>query len=110
MTDMKESIINSITGDINKLFEDKNNTFTKKEFTDAILIASKYAYNTYYSTKKTKKNKITEDKPKKELSKYQLFMQEQMKILKEENSDKKPNELMKEIAQMWKNKKEEDAK
>ena len=110
MTDMKDSIINSITGDINKLFEDKNNTFTKKEFADTILIAARYAYDTYYSNKKTKKNKNTEDKPKKELSKYQLFMKEQMKILKEENKDKKPNELMKEIAQMWKIKKEEDAK
>ena len=55
MTDMKDSIINSITGDINKLFEDKNNTFTKKEFADAILIAARYAYDTYYSNKKTKK-------------------------------------------------------
>ena len=106
MTDIKESIINSITCDINKLFEDKNNTFTKKEFTDSMITACKYAYDTYYTTKKTKKNNKNEDKPKKELSKYQLFMQEQMKILKEQNADKKPNELMKEIAEMWKIKKE----
>jgi len=113
---MKEAIINLITKDINDFFESKNNTFTKKEFSDFISTSSKNAYDTCYlkkgSKRKSKKNTAdntenSEEKPKKALSEYQLFMKEQMKILKESGDERKPNDLMKEVGKMWKTKKEE---
>jgi hypothetical protein len=117
-TDNKQAIINSITKDINEFFESKNNTFTKKEFSDFILSSAKNSYDTCYSkkgakrrAKKTSSNDENgEEKPKKALSEYQLFMKEQMKILKESGDERKPNDLMKEVGKMWKAKKEEAAK
>jgi len=119
-TDNKQAIINAITKDINDFFESKNNTFTKKEFSDFIMTSAKNSYDTCYSKKGAKRrgkknasNNETEngeEKPKKALSNYQLFMKEQMKILKESGDERKPNDLMKEVGKMWKAKKEEAAK
>lgn len=54
-----------------------------------------------------------EEKPEKKLNAYQVFMKEQMPILQKRENDKgegeqkkKPRELMTEISEMWKLKKE----
>jgi hypothetical protein len=54
------------------------------------------------------------EKPEKKLNAYQAFMKEQMPLLqkrenekKEGETKKKPKELMSEISEMWKMKKEE---
>jgi len=106
MTEMNEKIINSIVNDIKKFFEEKDNKFTKKELSDFLSTSAKNAYDENIILKK-KINKKDDNKPKKPLTEYQLFMKEQMEILKAKNDGKKPNDLMKEIGQMWKLKKEE---
>lgn len=118
MTDNKEDIINNITCEINKFFDSKENKFTKKEFADFISKTAKDTYDSYYCSKKkgskraSKKSSddSTEEKPKKPLSEYQIYMKEQMSILKSKGDGKKPNDLMKEIGAMWKAKKEEASK
>jgi len=63
---------------------------------------------------KKKSDKVDdEEKPEKKLNPYQAFMKEQMPILQKRESEKedgepkkKPRELMTEISEMWKAKKE----
>jgi len=58
--------------------------------------------------KKTlEKNKNKEDKPKKELNGYQLFVQENSKMVKEQNPGLSGPEVFKLIAAMWKKQKED---
>ena len=58
--------------------------------------------------KKTfEKNKDKEDKPKKELNGYQLFMKENSKSVKEQNPGLSGPEVFKLIAAMWKKQKED---
>ena len=58
--------------------------------------------------KKTlEKNKNKEDKPKKELNGYQLFMKENSKSVKEQNPGLNGPEVFKLIAAMWKKQKED---
>lgn len=58
--------------------------------------------------KKTlEKNKNKEDKPKKELNGYQLFMKENSKSVKEQNPGLSGPEVFKLIAAMWKKQKED---
>ena len=58
--------------------------------------------------KKTfEKNKDKEDKPKKELNGYQLFMKENSKMVKEQNPGLSGPEVFKLIASMWKKQKED---
>ena len=58
--------------------------------------------------KKTfEKNKDKEDKPKKELNGYQLFMKENSKSVKEQNPGLSGPEVFKLIATMWKKQKED---
>jgi hypothetical protein len=54
------------------------------------------------------KNKDNEDKPKKELNGYQLFMKENSKTVKEQNPTLNGPEVFKLIAAMWKKQKEPD--
>lgn len=117
MTENKNEIIDNITSNINDFFESKNNKFTKKEFADFISKVAKDSYDTYYSSKKkgTKKtskkdsDNDSQEKPKRPLSEYQIYMKEQMTILKAREDGKKPNDLMKEIGEMWKAKKNKQA-
>lgn len=105
-TDNKQDIINAITKDINEFFESKNNTFTKKEFSNFIMTSAKNSYDSHYSNKGTKiRNKNNEEKQKKALTEYQIYMIEQIKIFKENGDERKQNDLMKEIGKMWKAKK-----
>jgi len=53
------------------------------------------------------KNKNKEDKPKKELNGYQLFVQENSKMVKEQNPGLSGPEVFKLIAAMWKKQKED---
>jgi hypothetical protein len=91
-----------------KNFLDKNENYTKKEFIDII----KVIYDN--NTKKTKKNKKDkEEKEKKPLNAYQEFMKEQRPIINARENAKgegeiklNTREIMKEIAEKWKLKKE----
>ncbi len=67
-----------------------NNEMTKKE-------ALKTVYNIY--------NEVYEVKPK-PISQYNIFIREQMKILKDNNSELKNKEKMSYISNLWKQKKE----
>ena len=57
--------------------------------------------------KALEKNKNNEDKPKKELNGYQLFMRENSKSVKEQNPGLSGPEVFKLIATMWKKQKED---
>lgn len=57
--------------------------------------------------KALEKNKNKEDKPKKELNGYQLFMRENSKSVKEQNPGLSGPEVFKLIATMWKKQKED---
>lgn len=67
-----------------------NNEMTKKE-------ALKTVYNIY--------NEVYEVKPK-PISQYNIFIREQMKILKDNNSELKNKEKMSYISNLWNQKKE----
>ena len=71
---------------------------TKKEVDDYFKDAMK---------KTLEKNKDKEDKPKKELNGYQLFMKEHSKSVKEQNPTLNGPEVFKLIAAMWKKQKED---
>ena len=71
---------------------------TKKEVDDYFKDAIK---------KTLEKNKDKEDKPKKELNGYQLFMKENSKSVKEQNPGLSGPEVFKLIAAMWKKQKED---
>ena len=71
---------------------------TKKEVDDYFKDAMK---------KTLEKNKDKEDKPKKELNGYQLFMKENSKSVKEQNPGLNGPEVFKLIAAMWKKQKED---
>lgn len=101
MTDIKENIINDISTELSTFIESKKNKISKKEFSKFILETSNNLYDKYYKIDK-------EEKPKKPLSDYQLFLKEKMIELKEQNTGKNPKELMKEIGVMWKAKKAEN--
>ena len=96
-----EKIMNSF----NTFFEENQN-YSRKE----LLEFAKKAYDDNY--KKSKKV-VDENAVKKPLNAYQLFMKEQRIILNKRENErtdgekKKSTELMKEIAEMWKNKKQE---
>ena len=108
MSDNKQ-IIDEIVKDINAFFVN-NDKYTKRDFETALSVAGKNAYDKVKGKGKGKKD--GEEKPKKELSDYQIFMKEQMVLLKaredakEEGEEKvKPKDLMKEIGELWKQKK-----
>jgi hypothetical protein len=71
---------------------------TKKEIDDYFKDAMKKTFE---------KNKDKEDKTKKELNGYQLFMKENSKSVKEQNPGLSGPEVFKLIATMWKKQKED---
>ena len=71
---------------------------TKKEIDEYFKDAMKKTFE---------KNKDKEDKPKKELNGYQLFMKENSKSVKEQNPGLSGPEVFKLIATMWKKQKED---
>jgi len=79
---------------------------TKKEIDDYYKEAMKKAVENS-KTKKVAKPSDNTDKPKKELNGYQLFMKEQIKIVKEENPSLTGPEVFSKIAELWKKKKED---
>ena len=82
---------------------------TDKEYTRAEL--SKMLTEIYNNLNKGKKAKGDgEEKKKKEPSAYNLYLKEQMPIVKEEFPDLPGRELMKKIGEMWKEKKEGEKK
>jgi hypothetical protein len=99
MPNNTEKILNSF----NTFFEENEN-YSRKE----LLEFSKKVYDD--NCKKTKKV-VDENAEKKPLNAYQLFMKEQRVILNKRENErtdgekKKSTELMKEIAEMWKNQK-----
>lgn len=83
-------------------FFDKNETYTRKEFLE-------YAKEVYDNNFKKTKKVVDENAEKKPLNAYQQFMKEQRIIIskreneKSDGSDKKkPTEIFKEIAELWK--------
>ena len=124
---VNQKIIASITEDLNTFFSE-NSEYTKKELETFMTTAVKNAYDSANSggkaprksltakkpkEDKQKEEKSKEDKPKRELTAYQVFMKEQMTILKAREDAKgddevkiKPKELMKEIGELWKASKE----
>lgn len=62
--------------------------------------------------KKSKKEKDSDEeaepKKKREPTKYNLFVKEQMSIVKEEFPDLNRQDLMKKVGELWKTKKEEE--
>jgi tRNA A37 N6-isopentenylltransferase MiaA len=108
MPSNKDKIVSSF----NTFFEG-NETYTRKELLE-------FAKKTYDENYKKTKKVVDENAVKKPLNSYQLFMKEQRAILNKRENErtdgekKKSTELMKEIAEMWKNqknnieKKEED--
>ena len=98
-----DAILNAI-----KSFLDNNEGFTKKEFLDTM----KTIYDN--NNKKSKKSKKSNDeKEKKPLNAYQEFMKEQRPIINARENSKSEDEvklntreIMKEIAEKWKLKKE----
>lgn len=82
---------------------------TDKEYTRAEL--SKMLTEIYNNLNKGKKAKGNgEEKKKKEPSAYNLYLKEQMSVVKEEFPDLSGRELMKKIGEMWKEKKEGEKK
>lgn len=82
---------------------------TDKEYTRAEL--SKMLTEIYNNLNKGKKAKGNgEEKKKKEPSAYNLYLKEQMSVVKEEFPDLSGRELMKKIGEMWKEKKEKEKK
>ena len=79
---------------------------TKKEIDDYYKEAMKKAVENS-KTKRVAKTGDNTDKPKKELNGYQLFMKEQIKIVKEENPSLTGPEVFSKIAELWKKKKED---
>lgn len=79
---------------------------TKKEIDDYYKEAMKKAVENS-KTKRVAKPSDDTDKPKKELNGYQLFMKEQIKIVKEENPSLTGPEVFSKIAELWKKKKED---
>jgi hypothetical protein len=95
---------NKILECFNKFFE-SNETYTKKELLE-------FAKKSYDENYKKSKKVVDENAVKKPLNAYQLFMKEQRAILSKRENEKlngeekkKSTELMKEIAEMWKVKK-----
>jgi len=122
--DANKEIINDIVSKINEFFN-QNKQYTKKELETTISTLAKNAYDKFKNKAKGKgkkedkegikedKEDIKEDKPKRELTKYQIFMKEQMAILKARENAKgdgeekiSPKNLMREIGEMWKAQKE----
>lgn len=109
---MNKQIIDEIIKDMNEFFV-SNDSYTKKDFSAALAVSGKNAYDKF----KTKGNKTKkENKEPKELSQYQLFMKEKMvelkaredaRVLGEGETKKQPKELMKEIGELWKEQKEQ---
>ncbi len=99
MPSNKDKIISSF----NTFFEG-NETYTRKELLE-------FAKKTYDENYKKTKKVVDENAVKKPLNSYQLFMKEQRAILNKRENErtdgekKKSTELMKEIAEMWKNQK-----
>lgn len=94
----------------NKLFDAFNNFFNEKEqYSKKELI--EFAKKAYDDNYKNLKKKNDENKEKKPLNAYQLFMREQRIILNKRENErtngekKKSTELMKEIAELWKSQK-----
>jgi len=82
---------------------------TSKEYTRVEL--SKMLTEIYNNLNKGKKAKGNgEEKKKKEPSAYNLYLKEQMSVVKEEFPDLSGRELMKKIGKMWKEKKEKEKK
>ena len=96
---MNVSIINVL----NKFFEDNSDGYTRKDLITCI----KNAYdNSNTSKKRRNKKKDEEIKEKKPLNAYQLFVKEQMTILKNTEEINNHKELMKKISELWKKSKE----
>lgn len=81
---------------------------TGKEYTRAEL--SKMLTDIYNNLKGKKAKGNGEEKKKKEPSAYNLYLKEQMSVVKEEFPDLSGRELMKKIGKMWKEKKEKEKK
>lgn len=105
---MLNSTSQSILDAIKNYFE-KNETYTKKEFIDIIKVI--YDNNAKNKKKSRKTKEDGEEKEKKPLNDYQIFMKEQRAIINVRESDKDINErlntreIMKEIAEKWQLKK-----
>lgn len=81
---------------------------TSKEYTRVEL--SKMLTEIYNNLKGKKAKGNGEEKKKKEPSAYNLYLKEQMSVVKEEFPDLSGRELMKKIGEMWKEKKEKEKK
>jgi len=81
---------------------------TDKEYTRVEL--SKMLTDIYNNLKGKKAKGNGEEKKKKEPSAYNLYLKEQMSVVKEEFPDLSGRELMKKIGEMWKEKKEKEKK
>jgi len=81
---------------------------TSKEYTRVEL--SKMLTEIYNNLKGKKAKGNGEEKKKKEPSAYNLYLKEQMSVVKEEFPDLSGRELMKKIGKMWKEKKEKEKK
>jgi len=93
----------SIINELNKFFEDNSDGYTRKDLITCI----KNAYdNSNTSRKRRNKKKDGEIKEKKPLNAYQLFVKEQMTILKNTEEINNHKELMKKISELWKKSKE----
>ena len=93
----------SIINELNKFFEDNSDGYTRKDLITCI----KNAYdNSNISKKRRNKKKDGEIKEKKPLNAYQLFVKEQMTILKNTEEINNHKELMKKISELWKKSKE----
>jgi len=111
LSSTNQSILDAI-----KNYLENNETYTKKEFVDIIKVIYD---NNAKNKKKPRKTKEDdgEEKVKKPLNDYQIFMKEQRAIINERESNKEEKmntrEIMKEIAEKWQLKKKgllEDAK
>ncbi len=87
----------------NALFEylDNNTDISMKDFLNKIKIDFKTHRDSQKKDKKTSKSDIV-----KPLNAYQLFVKEQMKKFKDDDSKLTGKELMKEISILWKQSKE----
>ena len=105
-----------VVADFAALFEGKDEEVSLSEMKKMLTEVHKASASSKKPSKKVKKEEAGEaEKPKRPPTAYNIFMKEQMEILKEEGSTLTGKEKMQKIAELWKEKKtsssdEEDKK
>jgi len=94
-----------IVADFKALFNDNDTEISLKEMKEMLTDIYKTAGPSKKKSSKKEKAEVAADKPKREPTAYNLFMKEQMEILKEEGSTLTGKEKMQKIAELWKEKK-----